>query len=277
MAKIKETKKKFEIANDKLLIVLFVILLIVSLVLLFVLVASTNNLKTDSDLVVGLHNHFTFEESTDCETLFNYSTNKVEYKDIDSETRLCLAYQKAEIKEVQTETVKAKKKKNTCTVDGMVFKKDDKTNECSYNKINKEIIDKSYKNLFGQEIENNKSFKIDNFNICYLKDDYYYCGLSETFTYTAGSESIIYRVVKKAEEKGSDIVIYDYFVKINDDVCYKNYTTTVLNQNCTNNYKNQKEVNYEFMKKYGTEYVHLYRKSEDGNYYWISSEPVKEN
>ena len=185
-----------------------------------------------------------------------------------------MAYQKAEINNVEVETVKPKKKKETCTLNGMVFRKNDETNECIISKIKKEQIDNSYKKLFGKEIEFNESFKIDNLNICYLKDDYYYCGLSETFTYTYGSESTVYRVIKKAEEKSSDIIIYDYFVKINNNKCYKNYTTADINDTCTEQYKNNKNINYKFMKKYTTEYKHVYRKLEDGTYYWISSEPI---
>jgi len=274
MAKLKENKK-IDVNNDKILFILIGLLVVVSIFLVFVWVASSNNLESDSETVVDLHNLFTDKDINNCETLFNYSSEKVEYKDVSSETKLCLAYQKATIEEVEVETLKPKKKKNICTLDKMVFKKDDKTNECSIKKIKKEIIDNSYKNLFGKDVEDNNTFKIDNLHVCYLNKDYYYCGLSETFTYTLGSESVIYRVVKKAEEKGSDIVIYDYFVKLNDGNCYENYTTTAINKNCTNKYKTQKEINYDFMKKYGTEYVHIYSKNENGTYSWVSSKPVK--
>jgi len=29
------------------------------------------------------------------------------------------------------------------------------------------------------------------------------------------------------------------------------------------------------MKKYGTEYKHIFKQADDGSYYWVSSEPVK--
>jgi len=270
----KSINKKGKVVQDKLLIVLIAILVLLSLIILIIKVASRNNLDTESELVTELHNYFNSDDLGNCEGLFTYAEDKIEYKDVDSETRLCLAYQKADIKDVETGTIEAKKKKTTCTLDDMTFRVTEDTKECSYTKIKRSIIDESYKKLYGKDIEDNESFKIDNLNICYLKDDYYYCGLSETFTYTLGNESIIYRVMEKAVEKGSEIVIYDYFAKINNNTCFKSYTTTTENSNCTEEYKNQKEINYKFMKKYGTKYKHVFKQAKDETYYWVSSEPM---
>ena len=129
--------------------------------------------------------------------------------------------------------------------------------------------------IFGQDISNNEEFRADNTHICYLKDNKYYCGLSETFSYVIGNESTIYRVLEKAVKKGSEIYLYDYFAKITNSTCYKDYTPSTINQDCTSNYKENK-VNYKFMEKYATKYKHTYRKGENGNYYWVSSEPVTE-
>lgn len=270
----KSINKKGKVVQDRLLIVLIAILVLLSLIILIIKVASRNNLDTESELVTELHNYFNSDDLGNCEGLFTYAEDKIEYKDVDSETRLCLAYQKADIKDVETGTIEAKKKKTTCTLDDMTFRVTEDTKECSYTKIKRSIIDESYKKLYGKDIEDNESFKIDNLNICYLKDDYYYCGLSETFTYTLGNESIIYRVMEKAVEKGSEIVIYDYFAKINNNTCFKSYTTTTENSNCTEEYKNQKEINYKFMKKYGTKYKHVFKQAKDETYYWVSSEPM---
>ena len=272
--KIDNNKKK-NIFQDKLIIVLIAILVILSITILVIKFLNRNNLDTESEIVTELHNYFNSDDLGNCEGLFTYTEKKAKYGDIDAETRLCLAYQKSEIKDVETGTMQAAKKKNTCTEDGMTFRVTEDTKECSYTKIKRNIIDNTYKKLYGKDIENNESFKIDNLNICYLKDDYYYCGLSETFTYTLGNESIIYRVIEKAVEKGSDIIIYDYFAKINSDTCFKAYTTTTVNKNCTEEYKNKKEIDYKFMKKYATKYKHVFREAEDGTYYWVSTEPTE--
>lgn len=271
----KNNESKKEIINDKLLTVLIILLVVISIILVAIWILNKNNLDTDNELVTELHNYFSSEDLGNCEGLFTYAEEKVEYKDINSETKICLAYQKANIEKAENIILKADKKKNICTDDKMVFKTTDETNECNVTKIKREVIDSSYKKLYGKDIKENETFRIDNLNICYLKDDYYYCGLSETFTYTLGSESIIYRVMKKAVEKGSDIIIYDYFLKINENTCFKNYTTATVNQECTNEYESKKDINYNFMKKYGTEYKHIFKEASDGTYYWVSSEPVK--
>jgi len=274
MKKNNKSSKK-ELINDKPLIILVVLLGVISIILLVTWLNTRNHLDTDSKLVTELHNYFSSDDLTNCDGLFTYADAKIEYNNISSENRLCIAYQKSEIKEAETVSLEAKKKKNTCKVDGMVFKKDEETNKCNVSKIARSEIDNTYKKLFGKDIEDNESFRIDNLNICYLKDDYYYCGLSETFTYTLGSESIIYRVVDKAIEKGSSIEVYDYFIKINERTCYNNYTTPTINQTCTDEYKNIKEVNYKFMRKYGTAYKHTFKQADDETYYWVSSEPIK--
>ena len=272
--KKKNSTKIEKIFQDKVLLILIVVLIILSLTIITIKLVTINNLDTESKLVTELHNYFNSDDLSNCEGLFTYAEEKIEYDNVDAETRLCLAYQKAEIKDIETGTLKADKKKEICSKDGMVFRVDEEKKECSYTKIKKSIIDNSYKKLYGKEIENNESFKIDNLNICYLKDDYYYCGLSETFTYTLGNESVIYRVMEKAVEKGSNIIIYDYFVKLNSNTCFKNYTTTTVNSDCTKEYKSAKEIDYNFMKKYGTKYKHTFSKAEDETYYWISSEPI---
>lgn len=270
-----KNKKKRKILKDKILSILVVLLMVVTVVLIVTSIINRNNLNTSSDIVTELHNYFSTDDLSNCEGLFTYASDKVEYSDVASETKLCLAYQKADIKPIETKTKKADKNEDICTIDGMIFRTDDETNECTYSKIDRKVVDSSYKKLYGKEVEDNDSFKIDNLNICYLKEDYYYCGLSETFTYTIGSESIIYRVINKAVEKGNNIIIYDYFIKIKDEECYKNYTTTAINEKCSDKYSNDNEVSYRFMKKYGTEYKHVFQKDKNDNYHWVSSEPIK--
>lgn len=272
--RVKESNvKKKKAFDDKILIVLVILLIIITITLIIMWISNINSVDTDSDEIKELHNYFSVEDLTSCDGLFNYASDKIEYDDVASETRLCIAYQKANIEETEKETYKPDKKKETCTVDNMIFRKDDETDECNIIEIKRDVIDSSYKKIFGKDIENNESFKVDNLNICYLKDDYYYCGLSEVFTYTLGSESTIYRVIDTAKEKGSELVIYDYFVKINGDDCYENYTTSIINRGCTKHYKSDKKMNFRFMKNYGTKYKHVYKKTEDNTYYWVSSEP----
>lgn len=273
-------KKKNNVFQDRLLLVLIIILIILSIVIVVLKITTRNYLDNNDKLVSELHNYFNSEDLGNCEGLFTYAEDKITYDKIESETRLCIAYQKAEINDVETGTIKATKKKETCTLDGMTFRIDEDSKECLYTKVKKEIIDNSYKKLYGKEIENNEEFRVDNTHICYLKDDYYYCGLSEVFTYTLGNESLIYRVIDKAIDKKETIEIYDYFIRLSGNSCFKTYTTNTINSECSEEYKNndkyqeKKNINYKFMKHYGTKYKHIFNKADDGTYYWVSSEPI---
>ena len=271
---MKKNKKKKLVLKDKMLTILIFIFVIVTIILILLGLNSKNKLDTEDKLVVNLNNLFNIEDLNNCNGLFNYTEDKVEYSDINNGIKLCIAYHKSNIKEFDTKTIKPEKGKDICKLDNMTFRVDEKTNECTYYKVAKSTIEKTYKNIFGKNIEDTKEFNIDNLNICYLKDDNYYCGLSETFTYTIGSESTIYRVIKKAVEKGDNIIIYDYFLKIRDNKCYSNYTTTKELSKCSDKYDG-KNMNYKLMKKYGTLYKHTYKKDSNNNYYWISSEPTK--
>ena len=276
MNKVKGSSKFGDIFQDKLLVILIVILIVMGIIIIVMSLVNRNNLDINSDKVKELHNYFTTKDLGNCDGLFTYGEKEITYADVDSENRLCLAYQKSDLKVEEELSIDAKKKTNLCTYEeGLVFRADEETNKCTVSKIKKEIIDNTYKKLYGKDVENNEKFKVDNFTICYLKGDYYYCGLSETFTYTLGNEAVIYRIVNKAEEKGSEVVIYDYFAKINDKTCFKTYTTTTVNENCTDELKDIKEVNYKFLEKFGTKYKHVFKKADDGTYYWVSSTPVK--
>lgn len=267
--------KKTKSGADKLLIILIAVLVIVSIILIIVKIANGNNLDTNDKLVTELHNYFSTDDLSSCEGFINYTNDKIGYKDIDLATKKCLAYQKADIKSAQSKTIDAEKKKETCVLDDMTFRIDDGTKECTISIIKQDIIDNAYVKLFGQKMDDTEAFNTDHFHICYLKDGNYYCGLSETFTYTLGSESTIYRVIDKAVEKGDKLTIYDHFAKLNDNVCYKYYTSTDRNSECTDAYLKNNKIDLEIVQKHGTAYKHEYKKASDGSYYWVSSEPIK--
>ena len=270
--KVKGNKK----TNDKLLIVLLVILAIIAVVLLVIRIVGGKQLDLEDDLVVELHNYFSTDDLSNCEGLFAYDDVKVNAKDVSLETKACLAYQKSDISNKTEEEWASDKKNSTCVQDDMIFKTEEDTKVCKVTVYDKNVLNDTYKKMYGEELTGT-GFKVDNFHICYAKDDKYYCGLSETFTYTIGSESIIYRVMEKAVKKGSSIEIYDYFVKINENKCYNSYTsTTSENKECTKEYVSNKtkDIDYHFMEKYAIKYKHVYKKGDNKTYYWVSSEPL---
>ena len=124
--------------------------------------------------------------------------------------------------------------------------------------------------FYSDEEINYDKFQLDNTTICYYDEDNYYCGLSEKYTYTIGAEPHTYRTIKSAYKKGDEIAIYDYFLRTINDDCFTSYMKDEKNETCGKALENKKEVDYKFLKKYGTRYVHIFKKSGD-SYYWVSS------
>ena len=65
--------------------------------------------------------------------------------------------------------------------------------------------------------------------------------------------------------------MYDYFLKVINDECYTSFMTNDKNDKCSKKYDNKKNIDYNFMKRYGVVYKHIFQKDGD-NYYWVSSE-----
>ena len=266
---------KITIAQDKILKIVAIALIIIVVLLIAYRVFYGKSLAANNKLVQELHSYLMPDDLNNCDGLSNYADKKITSKDLNDNVKLCLAYQKASIKDVKVEEYDKAKNKEVCNVDDMIFGLEEKSKICSVSIIKKDIIENAYYKLFGQNIKSKEAFNYDYMHICYLKDDYYYCGRSETYTYVIDGTTAIYRIIDKAVEKGSTITIYDYFLKINSDECYKNYTTSEKNNDCTKNYTKNTKVDYKFMQRYGIKYKHVYQKDDNGTYYWVSSTPVK--
>ena len=178
-----------------------------------------------------------------CGGLVFYNDSKVDYNSLSNDTKICLAYTQVK-KEVKEEI-----------------------------KLDKDLVNENYKKIFGKEIDAYDKFQLDNITVCYLNDDSYYCGLSEEYTYTIGAEPHTYRAIKDSFKKNNEIIIYDYFLKVINNECYTSYVKDSKNDKCTKALENNKNVEYKFLKKYGTQYKHIFKK--DNNvYHWVSSEKI---
>ncbi len=273
MAQEKPLKKE----NDTFLIFLIIILIVIAIILIAFKLINGKSIDPESEEVTLLHNYFSTDDLGNCEGLFNYSDGVVEAKKVKTENKLCLAYHKVELENEEEVTYKAKEKDGLCNSEDMTFKTEEGTKECKVNIYKKDEVEKKYLEMFGSNPEEIESFKTDGFHICYLKDDSYYCGLSDEVTYTVGSDIAIYRGIKKANQKGDEIIIYDYFIKMVEEKCYSSYVSGEYNSKCSDAYKdlNDKKIDFSFMKKYGSLYKHIYKKNKDNNtYYWVRSEKI---
>lgn len=258
--------------KDYLIIALIIIIILLGIILVIV---KSKRIDAKDPLATKLYSYLGSNDLEVCEGLISYSDALVKYDNIKPTTRICMAYSVLDKKETTTMKLDKEKKQNVCKMgENITFATDNYENDiCTVTKIEASKINSIYQEIYGKEIESYDKFNLNSATICYYNENNYYCGLSENFTYTIGAEPHTYRSIKKIEEKKDNIVIYDYFLKVVDNTCYQNYNGTTKNDKCSKKYKENK-VNYQFLKKYGTEYKHTYKKNGE-NYYWVNSEPVK--
>lgn len=263
--------KKGDILTKVLVVILVILILVVSIVFII----NRKNLDTNSSLVTDLYNYLGQNDLTFCDGLGIYREEKTSYYDIDNSSRLCNTVASLYVNEKTTlMKVDKTKKNNTCSIgDGITFATDNYSEDfCTVNRVEKNSVKDTYKKIYGKDLEKDESFTLNNTTICYPDDEYYYCGLSETFTVSVGNEPKTYRSIKKALKKDDKIIIDDYFIKVTNNECFTSYTGKTLNNTCTDALKNNDNIDYKFIKKYGTLYRHTYQKNDNGDYYWLETD-----
>lgn len=258
--------------KDKLIVSLSVIIVILVVIILVLLIKKGLPINSKNSIVTNAYQYVSNKDLEKCNGLVMYSKDKVTKDTLDNTTKICLSYALLDVKGEEVKLDK-NKKSNTCTLkDDSVFAIDNYEGDiCTVSKISKDEVHKQYKKLFGEKLKTDESFKLDNVSICYFSDDSYYCGLSEKYTYILGAEPHTYRTIKNSYKKNDKLIIYDYFVRVINDECYESFMTNDKNDKCTKQYDSKKDIDYNFMKKYGTVYKHTFQKDGD-SYYWVSSE-----
>lgn len=248
-----------------LLIVVIVILVIVILVLLFKkgIPLTSNNKK-----VVDAYKLVSNDTLEYCNGLAMYDSKEVTKDTISNDIKICLSYIKTDSKE--SVVLEKDKKNKSCTFgENQVFATDDYEGEiCTVDKISIDKINAEYKNIFGSDLKDYDTFDLDCTTVCYYKDGAYYCGLKTEYTCTFGAEPHAYRTIKSSYEKDDTLTIYDYFLKIVGNKCKDTYLNSKDVAKCP--YGENTEIDYKFLKKYGSVYKHTFKKSDTG-YYWVSS------
>lgn len=265
---MKKTKKRNIVIG---IIVILIIILIVVLVWFF----KSKSLDPNSDLVTEIYTYIGNNDLEVCNGLATYADSEVNYDNIENSMRICLAYSLLELDDTAMLKIDKTQKNNTCSVgENLTFATDNYEDEiCTLTKVSSDEINAQYEKMYGQTIENYETFQYNETTICQYEDGFYYCGLAEKYTATIGSEPHTYRSIKNVTQSEDEIVIYDYFLRVVNNECYTSYTGDTLNDKCSENYNEDDEMTYNFLKKYGTLYKHTYKKSGD-NYYWVSSMPA---
>ena len=256
-------------------IILILIITIVIVALIIIHLLKGKSLNTESPVVTELYSYLGNNDLEVCNGLATYDIEDIDYDSLDNSMRICTAYSLLELDDSTLLKIDKTKKNNTCSVgENITFATDNYEEDiCSVTKVSADVINEQYQKMYGKSIESYDQFQYSDTTICYYEDGYYYCGLSEQYTTTIGGEPHTFRSIKKATEKGDTMIIYDYFLKIVNNECYTSYNQDEKNDKCSENYNENTEVDYKFLKKYGTAYKHTFKKEKDA-YHWVKSELV---
>ena len=262
--------------KKKDIIVIGIIVIVLIIIFLAIFLFKGQKLDANSTLINNLYNYLGSNDLETCEGLQVYSNEEINYENLDNEIRLCTAYRLLDSNLINKEEYE-ETGEETCSInDNITYATDNyDSDKCSVNVIKKEDLNNKYKEIFGNDIDEESEFSINYNTICHSDEDNYYCGLAKTYTKTFGSEPHTYRVIRDAYKKGDEVIIYDYFLKIVNGECYNSYVNGTTNNNCTNELPEEEEdynIDYDFLKKYGTLYKHTFKQSGD-TYYWVSSIP----
>ena len=265
-----DTKK---IHKKNIIIGLIVLVIVIILIVVFIFVRG-KSLDTDGELVTEVYNYIGNNDLEVCAGLATYADEAVEYDDLENAMRICNAYSQLKLDETSMLKIDKTQKNNTCSIgENITFATDNYEDDiCTVTKISSNEVNNKYKEMYGKSIETYEQFQYNDTTICYYEDGFYYCGLAESYTTTIGGEPYTYRSIKNVTEKGDELIIYDYFLKIVNNECFTSFTGDKTNDTCSENYNEDEDMTYNFLKKYGTLYKHTFKKNGD-SYYWVSSIP----
>lgn len=257
--------------------VLWAILIILFILVLSALLTRINSLNIKSKEVQELY-AILGEASLDyCDGMPFYDSKEVNVSTLDDKTKMCLAYRNVDHTKMGESSLNKTKKKEYCTFSkDKFFRLDEDGKICSTTTLDVKLLNDSYYKMFGQELKAYTDFNYTDSNVCYFDEEnsLYVCGIAQEQTIEIGWAPTTYRVIEKAKEKGKDILIYDYYLAINNDRCYLNNYGNKENNECSEKVKDQKKLKSRFVVKNGQRYVHKYSLHKDGNYYWVSTTPI---
>lgn len=266
--------------NKNLVLIISVIILII--LLIFVVFLGEKKLDINSDKIKNLHASLGEVDTNKCGGLITYSDKTMTESDLDIENRLCKSYYAMNIKDIITEvtkeTIQNENDNKICKVGEKttLATTDEKESECSYKIIENNILNEVYTDIYGTKMTEKDSFYISDKEACYKEGERYYCGKAENYKVSIIPNTTIFRMIDKAiESSNGEIIIYDYFLKISNNICYyKN--NSEKNNECSEELKkidiNNTKETMSLIKKYGTIYKHTFKEGKNDSYYWFKTE-----
>ncbi len=207
-----------------------------------------------------------------------YMDKVVKYENLSDQSRLYYAYKTIENVERRWFTSCDELKgysylkediATTCTKSaGEIIAKDQSSEEWFFNNVNKESLEKAYHDMYGDDKPLPlKDFTMSVTGTCVyskIKDDFLCFEQTGGDTYPDHGE----RKLERYEEKEDYIEFYDRYLWIKMGVDGDTYYKSRLNEK-----EKIDSTNKDFSK--GALYKHTFKKDNQGNYYWYSSERVE--
>lgn len=252
------------------------------ILLIFVVFLGEKKLNINSKKIKELHASLGEIDINKCGGLITYSDKITIESDLDIENRLCRAYYSLEEKNITTKVSKDISKNESdikiCKIgeNATLSTTDEKETECSYKIIESNSLKEAYLKIYGTQMSDVNNFYISDKEICQKEGEKYYCGNAENYKLSIIPETSIYRIINKAVQKiNGDIIVYDYFLKISNNLCYPK-NNNEENKECSQelakvNLSNDNEI-IALVKKYGAIYKHTFKEDKNKNHYWFKTE-----
>lgn len=258
--------------------VMVAISIILGIVVLSALLTKINSLDPESEAVQNIYAILGDNYLDYCDGMPFYNNSEVNLNTLEENTKMCLAYKHVSKEQIENSSLTKAKR-----VDGCNFTKDkqfrldkDEKQICSTEIIALEEIKSAYQKIFGTKLEEYTDFNLSGSKSCFYDEEKgsYTCGNVLIQTIELGWAPTTYRLITKAKEKGDKILIYDYYLAVNNDRCYLNNFGTEENEKCSNKINGKTNFTSRLVSKYGRKYLHTFAPSDDGSYYWVSSTPT---
>lgn len=264
--------------KNKSRVVVILIIVITILIALTIFLVNKDRLNPEDKLVKNLYE--LIEQNLDnCGGMILYQDKQIDYVNLDDNEKICLALNL--VSSYENVELPVKKNKDYCEFakNKLFLVTDEENRKCNVKKYDYSLIENAYEKLYNKSLESTFDVNVSGETNCFYNtdDNSYLCGTGNQRNIVVGWEPTSYRLIDKVIKKGSSIVIYDYFMLINSNICYINNNETE-NKECSSFLKEKPEtkINNTFVKKYGQKYKHTFKLNEETNrYYWESSSPIK--
>lgn len=265
-------KKQF-----KKFVPLVLFILVVLLVIVVFFLVGDKKFDFESKEVTKLYSYLGEVDIYRCGGLVTYGEKAINKDNLSDDNTFCNSYYNLNDEDLNILEVKSTGtgKNKVCKVGDNIFIPDENSNNCAYKEITKKDLNNAYQKIYGEEISKYiDKFSISDSEVCYLKGETYSCGNTGTYTYSIGTNATVYRIIDKAiKTYNGKIIISDYYLKVSDDICYKNGSSEELEE-CSKEIKSGVKIDAKLIMRYGSLYKHTFLSDSNDNFYWSKSEPT---